>query len=115
SDAEIHAALGTASATDNCSTPTVTSSDGAVSSSGCARSQTRTFTATDSCTLSSSTSRTVTWSVATAPVFDNCTGGTTALGCNPATPTCNASITALNKCGPVSVPCSAGNIYVNYA
>ncbi|HET9824437.1 MAG TPA: hypothetical protein VFP87_03840, partial [Chitinophagaceae bacterium] len=38
--AAIEAALGTATATDNCSTPTVTSSDGSVTSTGCSRSQT---------------------------------------------------------------------------
>src|SRR5438046_4687537 len=45
--AQIDAALGSATATDNCSTPTVTSLDGAMSGT-CAKSQTRTFTATDS-------------------------------------------------------------------
>src|SRR5204863_132994 len=41
--AQIDAALGSATATDNCSTPTVTSLDGVVSGT-CAKSQTRTFT-----------------------------------------------------------------------
>src|SRR5207244_95231 len=49
SAAQIDGALGTASATDNCGTVTPTASTGAVSSSGCGRSQTRTWNATDGC------------------------------------------------------------------
>jgi hypothetical protein len=44
---DIDAALGTATATDACGIPTVTSSDGNVTSDGCARTQTRTWTARD--------------------------------------------------------------------
>src|SRR5678815_4073967 len=47
--ADINAALGSATATDACGIPTVSSSDGAVSSNGCLRTQVRTFTATDAC------------------------------------------------------------------
>ena len=65
------ASLGTATATDACGTVTnITSSDGAVISNGCLRSQTRTFTATDACNNSISTTRTVTWTEdLTPPVF----------------------------------------------
>ena len=42
-------AAGTATATDNCNTPTITSALGAITSTGCLRSQTRTYTATDLC------------------------------------------------------------------
>ena len=45
-------------------------SDGTVTSDGCARSQTRTWTAIDACGNTASASRTVTWtSDDTAPVF----------------------------------------------
>src|SRR5678815_1221082 len=44
---EISGALGSASATDNCGSPTLTQSNGPIQSSGCNRSQTRTFTAID--------------------------------------------------------------------
>src|SRR5204863_142962 len=48
--AAINGALGTASATDACSNPTLsTPVDGSVSSEGCSRSQTRTWKATDGC------------------------------------------------------------------
>jgi hypothetical protein len=55
----------------------------------------------------------VTWTVVTAPVFDNCVNGNTALGCNPTPPTCATDITAHNECGPVQVVCSAGDIIEN--
>jgi hypothetical protein len=42
--ADITTSLGSASATDGCGIPTITSSDGAVTSNGCDRSQVRTFT-----------------------------------------------------------------------
>src|SRR5678809_1217669 len=81
---QINAALGTATATDGCSTPTVSApSDGTVGSDGCTRTQTRTWTARDVCGNTSAASRTVTWtSDNTGPVIT--TGGTTTnLGCNP--------------------------------
>src|SRR5439155_1373547 len=66
SPTQIEAALGTATATDTCGTAVVTSTDSTVTSSGCGRSQTRTFSATNACNNSSTTSRTVTWTVNTA-------------------------------------------------
>ena len=53
--------LGTATATDVCGAVTITSIDGSVVSNGCNRSITRTFTSTDGCLNTSSTSRTVRW------------------------------------------------------
>src|SRR5436309_639405 len=44
---QIDAALGTATATDNCTVGTPTASDSAVTSSGCGRSQMRTWNVSD--------------------------------------------------------------------
>ena len=49
SASDITAALGTATATDGCSTTTVTSTDGTITTTSCSASQTRTFTAIDAC------------------------------------------------------------------
>src|SRR5678810_1474422 len=58
---QINGALGTATATDACSTPTTTPNDGPVTSDGCSRSQTRTWTSRDACGNTSTAARTVTW------------------------------------------------------
>src|SRR5206468_2320218 len=119
SAAEIEAALGTASANDSCSTPAVTSVDSAVTSSGCGRSQTRTFTAKDACNNSSTASRTVTWTVdTTKPVLSGCPIATINLGCNPTPPTCATvsalGITASDICSgsitPVCTPDAVQNV-----
>ena len=122
--ATIDAALGTASATDNCGPVTAVPSDGAVISDGCNRSQTRTWTSVDACgNQAIPVSRTATWTVATAPVFANC-GQTIALGQNPQIlPTCatiadgtvlfGGTVTASNECGPVPVSCEPSTITVN--
>src|SRR5437868_8176 len=89
-------------ATDNCGTPTLTSSDGIVSSNGCDRTQIRTWTATDACGNSSTASRTVNWIFdITAPVI-SATGVTTTLGCNPTATDIDAALgsaTATDNCG----------------
>src|SRR5436190_1165547 len=92
---DINGALGSASATDACGTPTVSSSDGGVGSEGCSRSQTRTFTARDACGNTSTTSRTATWTAdLTTPTLN--TGGTVAnganLGCNPTAAAINGAL-----------------------
>src|SRR4030095_2348963 len=62
SAADIEAALGTATATDNCGRVTPMSSDSAVTANGCQRSQTRSWTVTDACgNAATPASRTVTW------------------------------------------------------
>src|SRR5947199_8237485 len=84
SASDINAALGTATAIDNCSVGTPTASDSAVTSSGCARSQTRTWNVSDACgNAATSVSRTVTWTVDTQAPVITATGTTLALGCNP--------------------------------
>jgi hypothetical protein len=67
---DINGALGTATATDACGVPTLSSNDGNVTSDGCGRSQTRTWTARDACGNTSTASRTVTWTAdLTSPVL----------------------------------------------
>jgi hypothetical protein len=67
---DIDAALGTATATDACSSVTVTATDGAVSTTNCSSSQTRIFTAVDGCGNSATSSRTITWTTCqTTPTF----------------------------------------------
>lgn len=70
SNATITAALGSATATDDCSSGaniTLTAADSAVTTSGCTSSQTRTWTATDACGNVSTSSRMASWTTA------NCT------------------------------------------
>jgi hypothetical protein len=56
---DINLALGTASASDACGVPTLSVSDGSVTSNSCSRSQTRTWTARDACSgLTATASRT---------------------------------------------------------
>jgi predicted RNA-binding Zn ribbon-like protein len=110
---DIGAALGTASATDACGNPTVTSSDGSVTSNGCSRSQTRTWTARDACGNTATASRTVTWtSDNTAPVITS--GGTTnTLGCNPSAGDINGALgtaSATDACGNPTVTSSDGSV-----
>jgi hypothetical protein len=113
---DINGALGTATATDACGTPTVSSSDGSVSSNGCSRSQTRTWTAIDFCGNTSTASRTVTWTAdLTPPVLT--TGGTgTSVGCNPIAGDINGALgtaTATDACGVPTVSQSDGSVSSN--
>ena len=95
---------------DACGTPTVSApSDGAVTSNGCARSQTRTWTAVDACGNTATASRTVTWTLDnTAPAF---TGNY-----NDVTLTCNiaewvgslGTATATDACGTPTITSSDG-------
>src|SRR4029450_10193314 len=76
---------------DNTTTPTAhnecgpvpVTCDSVTTSSGCSRQRTVTYTATG-CDLSSTGVHIFTWTVATVPVFDNCTSDEepTDLGCN---------------------------------
>src|SRR4029453_9515912 len=113
---DINGSLGTATATDACGTPTVTSSDGSVTSNGCSRSQTRTFTARDACGNTATAALTVTWtSDNTAPVIT--TGGTgTTLGCNPSAGDINGALgtaTATDACGVPTVSSRDGSVTRN--
>jgi hypothetical protein len=113
STATINGALGTATATDACGTPTLTHTDGAVQSSGCSRSQTRTWTAVDGCGNTATTSRTATWTAdVTAPTL-TATGGSLTLGCNPSTATINGALgtaSATDACGTPTVTSTDGPV-----
>src|SRR5258705_209435 len=114
--AAIDVALGSATATDACDTPTVTSSDGNVSSNGCIRSQTRTFTATDICGNTATTSRTATWTEDITGPAITATGNDAPLGCNPTSAAIDAALgsaTATDACGTPTVTTTTGTIQSN--
>src|SRR5688572_22155191 len=101
---DINGALGSASATDACGNPTVTPSDGAVSSTGCGRSQTRTFTARDGCGNTSTASRTATWTADVTGPTITATGGSLTLGCNPTASDINGALGSASATDACSVP-----------
>ncbi|MFV8343373.1 hypothetical protein ACNQGN_13285, partial [Flavobacterium sp. XS2P39] len=114
----IGAALGTATATDNCGAVTPTFADGTIVITGCLRSQTRTWNVTDACgNAAASVSRTATWTVDLgAPVIiatGTPTNGT--LGCNPTADAINAALgtaTATDNCGAVTPTFTDGAIVI---
>src|SRR4029079_8818346 len=99
---EIDAALGTASAADNCTVGTPTVSDDLITGDPCLQSQTRTFNVTDACGNSAlEVSRTVTWTIDTEIPVITATGTTLALGCNPTAGEMDAALgtaTATDNC-----------------
>src|ERR1043165_8136417 len=102
--AAIEAALGSASATDGCSTPSISASDNTESVEGCVHTQTRTFVATDHCGNTETVSRTVSWIVdVTKPVF---TGSYSAidLDCNPTTGAIEAALGSASATDGCSTP-----------
>jgi hypothetical protein len=107
----IDATLGSATATDACGAVTITQSDGGISSDGCLRTQTRTFTATDVCGNTATVSRTVTWTSDLTPPTITATGTTTTLGCNSTTADIEAALgsaTATDGCSIPTVTSSDG-------
>src|SRR6266487_2720896 len=113
SSATINVALGSATATDGCGTPTITFSDASVSTNGCNRSQTRTFTATDACGNTATASRTATWTVDATPPTITATGNNSPLGCNPSTAAIDAALgsaTATDACSTATLTSSTGDV-----
>src|SRR4030095_8846871 len=106
---DITAALGSATATDGCGTPTISSSDATPTTAGCIVTQVRTFTALDACGNSATTSRTVSWtSDLTPPVFTGTYTNVT-LGCNPLPTDITAALgsaTATDGCGNPTISSS---------
>jgi hypothetical protein len=106
--------LGSASATDACGAVTITSSDGDVQSNGCARWRIRTFTATDACLKTATTSRTVRWTSDNTPPAFTGTYGDVNLGCNPENPGGSlGSASATDACGAVTITSSDGDVQSN--
>lgn len=71
--AQIEAALGTATTTENCGNVVPVPSDGPVQSNGCDRQQTRTWTATDACgNVATPVSRTAYWVEDLTPPVIHC-------------------------------------------
>ncbi len=104
---------GAATATDGCSSPTITSSLGPIVSNGCQRSQTRTYTATDNCSNTTTCQQVFTWTVDTAPpVFTFCPPGST-LGCNPPGVPPPGAATATDGCSSPIITSSLGPIVSN--
>jgi len=103
-NAQIAAAFGTASVTDNCSTGlTATFTDGAETGTGCARSITRTWTVTDACGNTGTQTQTITFTRDTeAPVIT--VTASTAVACNPTA----AQIAAAFGTASVADNCSTG-------
>ena len=95
-------------ATDNCGTPTVTPSDGNISTNGCSRSQTRTYTARDACNNTATIGQTFTWTAdATGPVFTACPAGSD-LGCSPQSIPEPGAASATDNCGTPTITSSLG-------
>ncbi|MFM9009030.1 MAG: hypothetical protein ACKORE_10680, partial [Bacteroidota bacterium] len=96
--AQIEAALGTASATDNCDNVTANPTTSTVTNNGCFRTQTRTWNTSDLCgNNATAVVRTVTWKEDLInPVISHnagvLNGDTTDLGCNPTWSAINAGL-----------------------
>src|SRR5205823_7990867 len=109
---QINAALGTATADDNCGPVTPTPSDSTVTSTGCGRSQTRTWNVSDVCGNAAITvSRTVTWTEDTTKPVIVASGTTLTLGCNPSAADIQAALgsaTYTDNCGPLTATALAG-------
>jgi len=118
--AQIEAALGTATVTDNCDNLTANVSTGQIQSNGCFRTQTRTFNAVDLCgNNATAVVRTVTWKVdVTAPVItlDGTQGANPNLGCNPTPAQIEAALgtaTVTDNCDNLTASVSTGQIQSN--
>ncbi|TMI61359.1 MAG: hypothetical protein E6H07_19785, partial [Bacteroidetes bacterium] len=103
--------FGSASANDNCAGAVpVTSTAGTITTTGCSRTQTMTWNASDACNNSSSTSRTATWTVDTQGPVITITGGNLNPGCNPASINFGSASANDNCAGAVPVTSTAGTI-----
>ena len=112
----INAALGTAAASDACNPVTLLSADGPVTSSGCNRSQSRIFSATDACGNTSSVSRTVSWRLDLTPPVLDVSSGTVDIGCNPSPAAIAAALggaTASDACSAPTLTFSTGPVISN--
>jgi hypothetical protein len=102
--AAIEAALGTATASDACGTPTLTLATGSIlNTGGCGRSQTRTWQATDPSGNPATASRTVTWTEDTTPPVISCPPDITVTCAGSTDPSVTGTATATDDCGSVSI------------
>jgi hypothetical protein len=109
---DIEAALGSATVTDNCEA-IVTVTDELIQSSGCNRSQTRVWKATDVCGNLAVVSRTVTWIESTSSPLGTVSGANPNVGCNPSAADIDAALgtaTANPTCGPVQLTVTTGPV-----
>src|SRR6187397_1260826 len=93
-----------------------TSLGGTVTSNGCDRSQTRTWTVTDGCGNTATAARTITWIADLTPPVLTTGGTTTTLGCNPSASDINAALgtaSASDACGIPTVNSSDGTVASN--
>jgi Secretion system C-terminal sorting domain len=106
-------APGSATATDACGAPNITSALGTVTSDGCLRSQTRTYTATDGCQNTATCTQVFTWTVdVTPPTFTFCPPGSN-LGCNPTGVPAPGQATATDACGAPTITSALGTVTSN--
>jgi len=75
------------------------------SQQGCTHTRKLTYSATGIDGVPCTATQTITWTVDTeSPTFNNCTSGTTDLGCNPSTiPGADSAVTASDNCGSATV------------
>src|SRR5204863_4216778 len=115
--AAIDSALGHATASDNCGPVTATPTTAAVITSGCQRTQTRSWTATDGCgNTSAAVTRTITWTLDTVAPVITATGTTLPLGCSPTVAAIDSALgnaTATDNCGPVTATPTTATVIVN--
>src|SRR5512147_1678806 len=106
-----------ATATDICGTATISSTPGSWTSTGCSDAITVTFTATDECGLTSSTTATFTISDTTPPAITGAANGTAeCTGSDPAANAAyiawlanNAGATATDICGTATISSTPGS------
>lgn len=106
-------APGTATATDNCGIPTITNALGTVTSNGCLRTQTHTYTATDGCSNTATCAQVFTWTFdVTPPAFTFCPPGSD-LACNPTDAPGPGAAVATDAYGTPTITSSLGEITSN--
>jgi len=106
SAAVIDGALGVAGVTNGCGNVVVTVTTSTVQASGCTRTQTRTWTATDDCNNFVTATRFLSWTEDLIPPTIAINGTGTNLGCNPTTSMINLALgiaTANDNCGSASL------------